>query len=897
MINRDWPSSHRQKGVFQLQAITIVSIIITTVLLHLSGVFASFDQWDLDFAMRNQSIRPPVSSIIVISADSNGWPIEEESLKEINLKLSAAKPSAIVYTFHIPSSLQKQIEESGVAAVYPSNSALISGGLISDSIQLYSSNAAIAIPTPSIDGIHRKQQLIFHTEHGFEASLPLAALVAAKVADPIAKIRNGQLYTGSLKIPIDQSQKTDIFFIGPPQSHPYISLTKILNGEFPLTLLTGKILFVGPTNPSTSRMLLTPTAPPERPISETEYWAEVTNTLVEGRVKNSISTYHLIIILSCVVFLGGLIFRRLNPLAALSLLLILLLSTWFFSNLAFDRFNFQIPFTAIRVGLILSLISITMIRLVIVYSSLSKLLLRLKLRERGTLALSGEINEYNWWERAADVVSHYLDIESQIFFEKLPIRKHLQIACLRGLASSEIVERRRDFTRAPYATASESGSPIFVQGFLSGDRSVMMIPLAFGQRILGYWVIARHGGQQYFKSQSRLISLLAKELSISLLYYKITKKPIGFFDLPQLEEIFSRFSALEDLIEELMRERELLSSVLDSESDGVAACDPLGRVLVYNSVLIEILSALKIDLNVNDLFSTVCQLTKIDEADLRVGLYGAIFNKRELILNLNAAEETNMSYRLTFRAVSNSSDGTESIRGFVLTLVNTVEYKEFDSMKSQLIDNIFALTQNYLTPIIGYGELLHESKTMSEEDRSMVSIIASQAKQLANIFRKTSSIAEIDLQSSLSGLVPVNMIQLLKSVIEDLNYKAEQREIKINFDHPFVINTILCSKNEILDSLVSILSFFIDLIPPGSNLLVRLIERNSDIKIIFEVENFSLPSNMIEKIFEESELEGNGELVQAKRIFLSHNGTFQLESCLKEGTILEVTIPKAWSTD
>ncbi|MCS6884971.1 MAG: CHASE2 domain-containing protein [Acidobacteriota bacterium] len=868
--------------LFRAQLLVILAVASTVTVAHFLGAFSIFDLWEWDFVLRNRPLSRPSPSVLIISLDSKKWPLDDNELIELTGKLESERPAAIVYTFHLSEAVRKAFQ--GRRVVYPLAATKSLGVASVGQVSLHLP-AAMNLLTPAEDGVHRKQQVVFATEFGVQASVSLAALVVAGLAETKIELIPGKLRSGGIEIPLDEQMRTEAIFVGPRQTYPYIPVEKVLNGDIPEKFLTDKMLFLGPTNSGNAREVKTSTTLIDSPMPEVEYWAQLTGSLLVGRVATRLQQERLLVGLFVSLVLLGFLFSRLTPISGMLFSTLLVVVTYIFNLFAIEKAYFQVPFYSFRVGLVLLLAGLSIARVATVYSLLTRIMLKLKLRKRGVMM--GDLHFVkNWWEQAADLALNYLDVEAQVFFEKLPAHKHMRVAYLRGISADEIVEKRRDYTRTPFVTALEIRGPIFVSRFLSGQRAVLLVPMVFGKVLLGYWVIAASAGEEYLKRRMLIITLLARELSASLFYnqgMKISRTAFVF----SLEDVYLRLNTLEKLAEELLNESNLLSSVLNTEVEGVVACDLLGRVFIYNNTLVEMLSKAGLELDTENVFNTVHRLVWEDQKLFREELTYAVLRNTKVTFRVNIAEA---AYSLIVRPIVDPESEDVQPHGLVLILQNIEEQRQADSMKDSFIHNIFGQLQNYLTPIVGYSELLCEIG--SEEERQIASVIYERAKKLAELINRVSPITDSASEVTSSAqleVLPTDMIQLLTQVIKEVSYGAYKRQIEVQFEHPNVINFVVCPRKKLYRALVDCLEFLIVIAPSGATIKVSLVEKTDDVELSLSVIDFSLPQDLMDKISREA----GSKLLEVEAFMLAQGNKFRLD--YGSHMTVQLNIQKGWN--
>ncbi|MCA1625145.1 MAG: CHASE2 domain-containing protein [Acidobacteria bacterium] len=854
--------------------------------------------------------------LIVVSADSGEWLLTEETLRQIQSQMLAANPAAVVYTFSLPAGFRNEIENSNYPIVYAlSANSLQSVSPNIETLPVYPPKGAIAAATFNKDGVVREQRLFFNTENGIRSSIALAALAAAGFVNQTASSSNGKINVGEINLRMDDSFNISPVYSGAAKSYPYIPVSKILSGEIPVSILKGKILFVGPTSVTNSRQWLTPASIDNVPISETELWAQTADAILGERFLTSPNTFFSLLLVFLAVALSGLLFRFLSPLKGALALLILLLATALMNIGFILLIQLKTPFSAIAIGLVLSFTVLTVAKTVRVRELLKELVSRIKFRSRGAAILTAEEAENKRaaidWEQIGAAVSYYFGGLPSLFIIREEKSGKWNLTYADPRVANDIQDENFHDSSTIIGTLRQSVEPQSTREFLESKKEVLLLPLGFGKKLIGAFGLVIDNTTQNF--QMPLATRLAAEISALLVDTNVKASKINreFNQSP-----FVEINILEQTVERLTSEESFLRTVLERGADAIGVAHPLGRALFYNPRFVQVLTDCKADFSEDNLLGSVARLFTAKADEFTQALSKATVNRAETVLGIDT--ENGSSYKLTIsplysegaqhntdvsvmapgymETVNTAADKNElsQLRGLVFTLADTTEFRVLDEMKSHLIANIQGVSQNLLTPIVAYGEILSESKKGSDSDQEMLDIIVDRAKSLSGIFRQFTQIADSRLDGSKNNRGPVNLIALLENEITAVNPQAKERSVDLVFDGPAVITPVFANSEEIVQAIRSLFNFVVQGAAPDSQVKLDLTERELDIQILIATEGLGLPPKVMEHLVNDGAGMSGENLTTAKEVFENHGGYCRFTSSLKEGLRIEASLPKDW---
>lgn len=239
------------------------------------------------------------------------------------------------------------------------------------------------------------------------------------------------------------------------------------------------------------------------------------------------------------------------------------------------------------------------------------------------------------------------------------------------------------------------------------------------------------------------------------------------------------------------------------------------------------------------------------------------------------------------------------------TIKHTLEKKELDAQLAEQRKNdlVVYLAHDLKTPlasVIGYLNLLHDEKQISEELREKyISISLDKAERLEDLVNEFFEIAKYNLTNITLQYSRINLTRLFEQLIYDFKpmFKEKNLDCNLSIEKDIMISCDAGKIQRVFDNLLrNAVIYSYD--NTSVDILVERQDKNLSIK--FTNQGDTIPEEKLEQIFEQfyrldsSRSTSSGGaglgLAIAKQIIVLHNGTITAESY--DGlAIFEITLP------
>jgi signal transduction histidine kinase len=250
------------------------------------------------------------------------------------------------------------------------------------------------------------------------------------------------------------------------------------------------------------------------------------------------------------------------------------------------------------------------------------------------------------------------------------------------------------------------------------------------------------------------------------------------------------------------------------------------------------------------------------------------------------------------------------------------DLKEIDKLKSDFISLASHELRTPLVTIIGYISLLLSKRlgSLSPEHEKLLNIVERNARRLEKIIKDMFTISLIENKIPFMELRNINPVNIIETVLEDLDLAIKERKLNTNFKIDGNIPTIECDEERIMQVVSNIIRNAIKFTENNGNIditirypSVKISERyglaqTDYIEIIVEDTGIGIPPDKINKVFEKfielAEIEkhhtsdkdfmGGGiglGLSICLGIVQRHNGYIWAENRETKGTRLIIILP------
>ncbi len=366
-------------------------------------------------------------------------------------------------------------------------------------------------------------------------------------------------------------------------------------------------------------------------------------------------------------------------------------------------------------------------------------------------------------------------------------------------------------------------------------------------------------------------------------------------EIGQLGEAFNYMAqTLKDKVQEIIKGKTQLESLLSSIVSGIILLDKEGKILLTNPAAEAIIS-----------FSS-------DEVIGKSHL--SLLRNYELSTNIERVYKTGKPERLemvlnlpheiileVYLGPVIASQG--EVFSLVLVFHDITEVRRLEKVRSEFIANVSHELRTPVTSVKGFAETLLEEDTLKDPRavKKFLTIINQEAERLNRLIGDLLELSKIEGQGPLK-FAPVNLKTVAEETIKKLEPQTKKKNLTLELEYPSTLLYILGDEDKIHQIFVNLLDNSIKYTPENGKVKVVFKEANKDIQVMVKDTGIGIPTEEIPRIFERfyrvdktrsRKYGGTGlGLTIVKHIIEAHHGRIWVESEPSRGTTFYFTLPK-----
>jgi two-component system phosphate regulon sensor histidine kinase PhoR len=350
----------------------------------------------------------------------------------------------------------------------------------------------------------------------------------------------------------------------------------------------------------------------------------------------------------------------------------------------------------------------------------------------------------------------------------------------------------------------------------------------------------------------------------------------------QMEEMSVR---LRDQIRNLESEKDHLTTILDSMTEGVLVTDSRGIVIATNPAFLVIF-----DLNQEPLGRMVIEAVRKLEVSKGVESVLSTTGSIELEFGVNGK-------RILARF---APVGESHPLGVVVVFHDITEQRRLEGLQKEFISNVSHELKTPLTSIKGYAETLLEEKNFEGVHRTFVEKIFRNSEQLGEMIEDLFSLARLESSQKQLQLEEVNFEELIGTLRVDFSDQLKAKHLSFQIENKTKRDSFTASKRYISRVFKNLIENAIKYTERGG-ITLRMDQKEDE--FIFSVIDTGkgIPEEDLDRIFERfyrvekdrsRKSGGTGiGLAIVKHIVQIHHGRVWAVSELGKGSSLHFTLP------
>lgn len=373
-----------------------------------------------------------------------------------------------------------------------------------------------------------------------------------------------------------------------------------------------------------------------------------------------------------------------------------------------------------------------------------------------------------------------------------------------------------------------------------------------------------------------------KVQQVVIVYHEVTERK-------RVEEQLCR--ALNQAVEA----QQNIAAIVSSVYEGMLVIDPAGTLLLANPAALGMLSLTAEEVvgqNLQQLFPD-SELAGRWQQAVQKNNAGEPFD-----CHLGVTEGGRSRCCQVRMALLHAADGM--VRGGVLTLRDVTVERELEKMKSEFVSTAAHELRTPLTSILGFAELLQDSKTFSLQERSeFAALIHDRAEKLSELIDELLDISRIEAGQVISLVrQAVPIAPLVETSLNFFRYSSPRHQFKLRMPaSPLIVYADPRRISQVLDNL---LSNAVKYSPEGGNITVQLDCATEHCIISVSDEGIGMSSEQIERIFDKfyrvdastTAVQGVGlGMTIVRDLIESHGSEITVKSAPGQGTTISFTLP------
>jgi two-component system phosphate regulon sensor histidine kinase PhoR len=241
---------------------------------------------------------------------------------------------------------------------------------------------------------------------------------------------------------------------------------------------------------------------------------------------------------------------------------------------------------------------------------------------------------------------------------------------------------------------------------------------------------------------------------------------------------------------------------------------------------------------------------------------------------------------------------------FLITLRDISAVKENEKLRSDMTSLMSHELRTPITSIKGFSELLLMDKTISEEQREFLTIIANESQRLSKMISTFLSVSNLEQSDKKEfSKTAVKLDTVVREVVDELQETAKRKRIRLVEKTGETIPPIAADKGLIRRAVAHLVDNAIKYSPERTSVMISTVLETDVLRVVVEDRGYGIPADEREKIWQkfyrvardgqdkEEESTGLG-LPLVKEIVEQHGGGVEVESEVGHGSRFSFTLPR-----
>ncbi|OJF18173.1 MAG: hypothetical protein A6D91_09580 [Bacillaceae bacterium G1] len=366
-------------------------------------------------------------------------------------------------------------------------------------------------------------------------------------------------------------------------------------------------------------------------------------------------------------------------------------------------------------------------------------------------------------------------------------------------------------------------------------------------------------------------------------------------EIGDLARTFNRMAEdLDTTIQDLWREKEHLSNILNSMTDGVLTVDAGGQILMTNPPGRKMLRHLqeRDEAANGETHRLPGPLLPYFQQLLQTG--------REQSGDVTANGRT-LSVVITplYREADEKNNG---LRGAVAVLRDVTEERKLDKLRDDFVANISHELKTPIAMLQGYSEAILDGVVQDgEEIKALTRIIHDEALRMGKLVNELLDMARIQSGQLKLQIQEVDLVGLCTHVLNKFEKMAEESRIGLSLKQETPVPLVAADSDRMEQVLTNLVDNALKHTPDGGSITVRLRKLTDEVLLEVEDTGVGIPTEdlpfVFERFYKTDKARTRGKtgtglgLAIVKNIVEAHGGMITAKSQVGKGTTFSIVLP------
>lgn len=361
-----------------------------------------------------------------------------------------------------------------------------------------------------------------------------------------------------------------------------------------------------------------------------------------------------------------------------------------------------------------------------------------------------------------------------------------------------------------------------------------------------------------------------------------------------IEALNQMAGQLEDRLNTIVRQKNELTAVLSSMTEGVMAVDMKERIISINKAAARIFETLPENL----LNRSIPEV--IRNPDLQKFINNALSSNKNLEEDITLYQG---GERILYVHNTPLEDPDGQRRGILVVLNDVTHLRKLENIRKDFAANVSHEIKTPLTAIKGFVETLRTGEGAEpKETERFLAIIEKHVNRLTSIVEDLMKLSKIEQQDETSEiyLEESSVKNVILSAVQTCREKADAKEITVDIVCPEEISLRLDSRL-MAQAMVNLLDNAINYSSENGDIQISASLKDKELRISIQDHGIGIPKEHLSRLFERfyrvdkarsRELGGTGlGLAIVKHIAYAHGGRVSVESTLGKGSTFSMHLP------